>query len=205
MRPKRFSAKISLLAITALTPGCDVTARGRSWPVRPCAITKIPQSAGPTQKSLRTLLAPTSWRPEKPKPFPPSAKSCTSSEKANASNSCPRLRISFSAKAWRAAFCFATPMTERSMLSSIAGTTKTSSGAKQNKCSRGGHAADKEADQGIGDETGNSQQKRRAPSFPKAPFIFDGGKPNSVDVIAHADDHLSHPAFAGRPTRLRAS
>src|SRR5438132_6327117 len=33
-----------------------------------------------------------------------------------------------------------------------------------------------------------------APPFPKAPFIFDGGKPNSVGVIAHADDHLSHPA-----------
>jgi hypothetical protein len=29
-------------------------------------------------------------------------------------------------------------------------------------------------------------QKRRAPSFPKAPFIFDGGKPNSVSLIAQA-------------------
>jgi hypothetical protein len=49
------------------------------------------------------------------------------------------------------------------------------------------------------------EYKRRAPSFPKAPFIFDGGKPNSVGVIAHADDHLSHPNFSERPTGLRLS
>jgi len=30
--------------------------------------------------------------------------------------------------------------------------------------------------------------------FQKRPSYFDGGKPNSVGVIAHADDHLSHPA-----------
>ncbi len=35
--------------------------------------------------------------------------------------------------------------------------------------------------------------------FRKRPSYFDGGKPNSVGVFAHADDHLSHPAFAGRP------
>jgi len=28
--------------------------------------------------------------------------------------------------------------------------------------------------------------KRRAPSFPKAPFIFDGDKPNSVGLITQA-------------------
>ena len=45
-------------------------------------------------------------------------------------------------------------------------------------------------------------EKRKALSFPKAPFLFDGGKPNSVGVINHADDHLSHPTFAGRPIPL---
>ena len=30
--------------------------------------------------------------------------------------------------------------------------------------------------------------------FRKRPSYFDGDKPNSVGVIAHADDHLSHPA-----------
>lgn len=103
---------------------------------------------------------------DKPEPFPPRAKSCTSSEKANASNSCPRVRISFSVTAWRAAFCFATPMTERSMLSSIVGTTKTSSGAKQSKYSRG-HAAEKEANQSIGDETGKFSTKA------KGAFVFE--------------------------------
>jgi hypothetical protein len=35
--------------------------------------------------------------------------------------------------------------------------------------------------------------------------MFDGDKPNSVSVIAHADDHLSRPNFSERPVRLRAS
>jgi hypothetical protein len=35
--------------------------------------------------------------------------------------------------------------------------------------------------------------------------MFDGDKPNSVSVIAHADDHLSRPNFSERPMRLRAS
>src|SRR6187431_1728915 len=34
-------------------------------------------------------------------------------------------------------------------------------------------------------------KKRRAPSFPKAPFIFDGDKPNSVVHRSERDDHLS--------------
>jgi hypothetical protein len=35
--------------------------------------------------------------------------------------------------------------------------------------------------------------------------IFDGDKPNSVSVIAHADDHLSHPTSAGCPMTFRRS
>ena len=38
-------------------------------------------------------------------------------------------------------------------------------------------------------------RKRRTPSFPRSVLhSFDGDKPNSVGVIAHADDHSSHPS-----------
>jgi len=40
-------------------------------------------------------------------------------------------------------------------------------------------------------------KKRRAPRFRKRPSYLDGGKPNSVSVIAHADDHLSQSRFRG--------
>jgi hypothetical protein len=39
-------------------------------------------------------------------------------------------------------------------------------------------------------------EKRRAPSFPKAPFIFDGGKPNSVPSPSFVDESLSRFASA---------
>jgi hypothetical protein len=39
--------------------------------------------------------------------------------------------------------------------------------------------------------------------FRKRPSYFDGDKPNSVGVIAHADDHLSHPS-RNRGTRARS-
>jgi hypothetical protein len=35
--------------------------------------------------------------------------------------------------------------------------------------------------------------------FRKRPSYLDGDKPNSVSVIAHADDHLSHPDFSECP------
>ena len=41
--------------------------------------------------------------------------------------------------------------------------------------------------------------------FRKRPSYFDGGKPNSVGVIAHADDHLSHPDFSESPMKFRRS
>jgi hypothetical protein len=34
---------------------------------------------------------------------------------------------------------------------------------------------------------------------------FDGDKPNSVGVIAHADDHSSHPDLSGCPSRSRGT
>jgi hypothetical protein len=47
---------------------------------------------------------------------------------------------------------------------------------------------------------GTPEEKRRAPSFPKAPFIFDGGKPNSVRLIAQAGTIIYlNPACAGPP------
>src|SRR5437667_1166094 len=193
MRRKRFSAKISPLAITAPTPGCNVMVRGRSSPVRLCAIMKIPRSVRPIQKNLQTLLVPTSWHPDKPESSLPRSKSCTSKEKANASSSCRRLPISFSVKAWRAAFFFATPITEKSTRSSIAETTKTSSGAKPSNAhadtpltrSRLGHRRRKR------EVLKESEGRLR---FRKRPSYLDGGKPNSVSVITHADDHLSHSA-----------
>jgi hypothetical protein len=39
-------------------------------------------------------------------------------------------------------------------------------------------------------------EKRRAPSFPKAPFLFDGGKPNSVPSPSFVDESLSRFASA---------
>jgi hypothetical protein len=33
---------------------------------------------------------------------------------------------------------------------------------------------------------------------------FDGDKPNSVGVIAHADDHLSHPDFSESPANFHS-
>src|SRR4029077_17128037 len=39
-------------------------------------------------------------------------------------------------------------------------------------------------------------EKRRAPSFPKAPSIFDGGKPNSVPSPSFVDESLSRFASA---------
>ena len=38
-----------------------------------------------------------------------------------------------------------------------------------------------------------ARKKEKDASFCEAPFIFDGGKPNSVPELLRGDDHLSHP------------
>jgi hypothetical protein len=45
-------------------------------------------------------------------------------------------------------------------------------------------------------------EKRRAPSFPKAPFLFDGDKPNSVPSPSFVDEFVSRFASA---TKLELS
>ena len=46
--------------------------------------------------------------------------------------------------------------------------------------------------------------KRRAPPFPKTPFIFDGGKPNSVSLIAQTGRSFISSRFRGTPDLVRA-
>jgi hypothetical protein len=40
--------------------------------------------------------------------------------------------------------------------------------------------------------------------FRKRPSWFDGDKPNSVGVIAHADDHSSHPDLSECPANFHS-